>query len=84
MEGSLRELDPQAELVFPHDTVSALIDWELGVLRIFAEPEPDPEDWRQAQQLAGRVAGGGWDCYSDAGVDVFDVRIVANALDAVA
>lgn len=80
----MRDLNPQADIVFPHGTVSALIDYDLGVLRIFSEAEPHPEDWQQAQQLAAKVAGGGWDFLADQEVDVFDIRIVPNVLDVVA
>lgn len=77
----MQQLDPQVEVIFQHETVSAVIDYAAGVLRIFSEPEPHPEDWRLAQQLAARVAGGGWDCYDDGGVDVFDIKIIASIKD---
>jgi len=83
-EGNLLNMNPQAEVTFPNGTVSALIDYDLGVLRIFSEPEPDPEDWQQAAELAASVAGGGWDCLEDGIIDVFDIRIVPQVKGLVA
>jgi len=86
-EGPLQlpALDSDAEEVsFPHGTVSALIDRTRGLIRIFSEPSPHPEDWEAAKQLAATVAGGGWDCYGGQGVDIFDIRIVDQVMDVVA
>lgn len=77
-------MNPQAEVTFPNGTVSALIDYDLGVLRIFREPEPDPADWQQALELAASIAGGGWDCLDDGGIDVFDIKIVQQVKGLVA
>jgi hypothetical protein len=80
----LASLDPQVSVEFPHGTVSAIIDYELGVMRIFSEPEPHWEDWAEAKIMAASIAGGGWDCFDDGGVDVFDVRIVPDVRGMVA
>jgi hypothetical protein len=77
-------LDPQVSIEFQHGTVSALIDYELGVLRIFSEPEPHEDDWAQARLMAASIAGGGWTFLTDEGVDVFDIKIVADPASMVA
>jgi hypothetical protein len=35
----------EVEFTTPNGTASGWIDAEFGVLRIFTDPDPDPEDW---------------------------------------
>lgn len=75
---SMGIVQPVTEVILPHGTVSLTIDYDQGVLRIFADAEPHPRDWDGALMLADLLAGGGWDCLEDGpGVDVYEVRILS-------
>ena len=78
------ELNPDQAIDFPNGTCSGVVDHKLGILRIFAEPEPDPEDWKLVQEYAARVAGGTWTCYAGPCIDIFDIRVVPHTLAVVA
>src|SRR6266704_1118307 len=45
-------------LIMPNGTVSAYIDRGAAEVRIFAEPEPDPDDWKMALAWVGEVGDG--------------------------
>ena len=44
--------------VMDNGTVSVYLDRGESLLRVFCEPEPDPDDWRQALALARELGNG--------------------------
>lgn len=61
--------------MLPYGTVSIELDHDRGVLRIYREANPHPEDWAVAQSIACLIAKGGWDFYLDEGTEICEVRL---------
>ena len=70
-------LEPQSELSTPNQTVTIVIDQAQGVMDIFTEHDPHPEDWEITCELIRWLCSPGSVGEPDylKGVDTFRIKL---------